>query len=85
MKIVVKDSRWKVAGQESAALAQQINATMTAIVKLQVQAHAADKAGQTGRADGLRSKARDLTQKLDLMYSDYATALHQELPLNPQG
>lgn len=65
---------------ESAQLAKEINQIMAQIESLRVQAAKAEAAGQLKRADGLRSKVRDLKGKLELAQHDYASAIFRETP-----
>lgn len=70
-----------VHANDSAQISHKITQVMGEIEKLRGQAAKAESAGQLGRADGLRSKARNLTQSLDQLEVEYATALHREMPL----
>lgn len=70
---------------ESSQIAKEINELLSDIEKLRQQASKAENNGQLGRADGLRSKIRTLSQKLDLAHSDYAAALHREEPMDKQA
>ncbi len=70
---------------ESERLAKEMARIEKEIEKLRAQATKAEEAGQLGRADGLRSKMRDLRQKLDRAEEDRSSALWKEEPLNKEA
>lgn len=72
------DAAKQTATAESTRIASKVADIKANIAKLVAQAQRAESAGRLGRADGIRSKIRDLRSKLDLAEYDYADALHRE-------